>query len=69
VPPADAAALARALNRYADDRVLLQRHGAAGQRRFEAEFDERIHMAHLADAAASTLNETRASHVRRAAHA
>lgn len=69
VPPADAAALARALNRYADDRALLQRHGAAGQQRFEAEFDERIHMAHLADAAASALNETWAAHVRRAAHA
>lgn len=53
--PGNPGSLAVALSRYAADHALVRRHGEAARARFEAEFDERIHMQRLADAAAEAL--------------
>lgn len=53
--PGDPASLAGALIRYAVNHALVRRHGEAARARFEAEFDESIHMQRLADAAAEAL--------------
>lgn len=57
-PPGDPQALADALTRYAADHELVCKHGHAARSRFEAEFDERIHMRRLADAAEEVLAAT-----------